>query len=273
MNTTTWLVLLAACGGGTGADSGGPAAGGSLVTDPSATPTGPVRVVLQGQVIEIAVPEDPWIAERLVGTPYTAPGELLTLYYSLADSADELTDGLLPGLEPQMWRSDYYNWWFQPSDDGSYILAPALRGALDYDEHTTLEILSGVIEGREGAATVYLPTYATVGAPEVLALGAGLSFDFANQGFASGVAVVIDADGAVTWANSPETVDEMYSANATTMTSLEIPATAFPRAGAFVVGFAAATRTFASDLRDLHPELSAVRAGRMAFWRVDVAAE
>lgn len=233
----------------------------------------PSPIVLQGQLIELSMPADPWIAERLAGTAFAPPGALLTLYVSRATTPDELEAGLLPGLDPHLWTSDNYDWWFDPSDDGRYDVVPELRYVFHYDEHTSSDVLTGVVDGWEGKARLYLPTYALVGVPEEIALGVGLTLDIADQGFGSGVAVVVDADGAMTWTNDPADISGMYSANASHVTSVEIPASAFPVAGAFVVGFAAATRTFASDLRDLHPELSAVRAGRMAFWRVDVVAE
>jgi hypothetical protein len=244
----------------------------SGVDDDPSQPPGPSEIVLQGELIDMAPPTDPWLVGVLGGTPYLTDSAIsFGVYVTRATSPAALEQGLVADL-PAVY---FYT---AANEEGPLLPGPAvglyslpseLYGGW-YVEQTRLDVESGKVAGWQGAAQLLQPTFAIVYVPRSAPLGQPLVLDFADQGFTSAVATVVDATGTVTWTNDPGSVTEMYKENALSVSSVEIPADAFPAAGDYAVGLAACARTFDSDLEGLERDLTALRAGRMQFWRIEI---
>ena len=231
----------------------------------------PSEIVLQAELIEVSQPTDPWLAARVTGSPFPPPGSTLQLYVARARDPDGLEAGLVSDLRPGIFSYAGYHYELVPGSlAGSYEWRDKQGLAFDYLEGTDLRFESDEVGPWDGDAAVFQPSSARVDVPEFLAFGSDLTLDYGNQGFTSNVAIVLDEAGIVTWSNEPHSIDSMYASNKVEVSSVTIPAEAFPTAGDYAVGLAGCTRTTSADLTALDPALTAVRAGRIAYWRVSV---
>ncbi len=237
-------------------------------TDVPDTDLPPPELVLQGQLVEVSPPTDPWIAGIVASSPFP-PGGHVRLYLSRSTTLEGIEAGLVVDGRPGVFTSDGLYGTLRPDEtDGSYALSEYEASLFSYFEGDFVRFESAGVAPVEGTALVFQPSYAIVSVPETTALGSDLALDYADQGFSSNVAVVLDASGTVTWSNDPDSLGAMLASNQVEAPTLTIPADAFPTAGDYVVGLAACTPTFPTDLVNLVPELTGIRAGRMAFWKV-----
>jgi hypothetical protein len=227
---------------------------------------------MQGELLDMVAPTDPWLVEVLDGTPYlTDTAMYFGVYVARATSQEALEQGRVADLPAvYFYTAAGEEGPLLPGPIAGLYTLPSEQYGGWYVEQTYLDVKSGTVASWQGSAELLQPSYAIVERPHIYPLGVPLVLDFANQGFASGVAAVIDSDGVVTWTNDPASITEMYQQNARPASSVEIPAEAFPAAGDYAVGLAACVRTFDSDLDQLEPELTALRAGRMQFWRIEI---
>ena len=235
-------------------------------TAPAAAEPSPIAI--QGEIIEVTTPTDPWIAAAIASTYWGGPGTRVTLYVSDAAANSGIGDGLVEGLSPRAITVDNAEWELTESSTGRYDLAADLQTAFTWAPFTEVEFRPGIVRDWDGAANAYLPAYPVVYVPPIGSLGADLTFDLGQQGYHSALAVVIDDSGAITWTNAPVDASEMEQTNANTDGIATIPALAFPTAGDYVIGLAASVRTTPNDLEELDPTRTAIRAGRMMFWRI-----
>ncbi len=274
MRSVPFLALVACSSGHRDGPADDPTSG------PSDTGTGSTttiesdasEIALQAQLIEVTASEDPWISARLAAAPFAPPGATLQLYVARATDASELEGGLLPGLRPVILSYHGYPFELAPgAAPGAYDWWEVQPGtAFPYVEGTDVRFEAGAVEAWSPIALAFQPSHGLIDVPEYHPAGSPMVLDYANQAFTSDVAMVLDADGAVTWSNNPDSIATLYAINQVEAESLTIPGEAFSAVGDYVVGVAPCTRTAAGDLTDLDPALSAVRVGRMSLFRVRV---
>lgn len=224
---------------------------------------GPSPVVLQGELVEVTLPADPWLAGVVAVSEWGAPGTRITLHVS--EGAEPVS-----GLSPQVVNVAAEAWTLAEVVPGRYELAADQQAGFGWTPFTEADVQPGAIGAWDGVASAYMPAYAIPYVPSSVVAGSPLTVDFGKQGFHSGLAVVLDGTGATTWTDAPVTLADLVAVNATDVQEVTIPGSAFPAPGEYVVGLAGCVRTLPVDLDQLDPG-SAVRAGRMAFWRVYVA--
>jgi hypothetical protein len=270
------LLLLFACAGPPGGDTATspPAAtdgpGDSDATGTTASPPvdpGPSEIALQGELIGAPdAPGEPWVASIAALAPVPPPSASFQLYISRTTSEDGLVGGLLPGLHPDLRSVLDLAIPLEPGAvDGSYVLPSGYADDYPWGEGGRSDVESGLVAGWRGTATVFQPAGADVAVPAAIAVGDSLLIEFGGQGFSSAIALVLDGSGAVTWTNDPDTVADLYAANAQDSASVTLPGDAFPAPGDYVVGFAACVRTLPANLVELEPDLTAIRACRMVY--------
>jgi hypothetical protein len=273
-------LLLAACSHDAGADTAGAAdspdphpwppedtAGSPIPPDPP----DPSDIVLVGQAIGASDPEDSWLAAVVANGPFALPGAVLRLYVSQASSVAGIEAGMIDGLHPRVNTVENLQLpLVAGGEPGLYVLREGYDAYFPWGAGGHALWTPGEIDGHDGSASVQQPTVPILEVPEILAAGTPLVLDYAHQAFTSSVAVVLDADGSVTWSSDPAGVSALRLAITVDAGSVAIPAEAFPVPGDYAVGLAACTRTFPTDLTDLDPDLTAIRAGLMTWWKLTV---
>lgn len=120
--------------------------------------------------------------------------------------------------------------------------------------------------GKTFTATVTLPAAPAIthngqhvaNTPLTLALGR----EFDNE-----LTIVVDQDGNITWDSRPQDVGDYldWIGNSDGVTSVELPASAFPTAGtAYAVGVAGVDKALDRDFDEFNPLVSNFAAGQMA---------
>lgn len=264
-------IVLVACAGDPGREvpAAGPDAppagetGGSAELPVDASP-----VALQGQLLDVPAQADPWIAEVLAGTPWGDPGVRGSVWVT-APPEPGVPPAPVDGLAPTISTFNERSWLLRPAGTpGRYDLAPV--SDMPWVPFDAMEVRSGAVGAWDGLANALVPADAQIWQERALPLGGALVLEWGRQGYQSAVAVVVDASGAVTWTDDPADLDALVAANTRGADRTTIPAAAFPAPGAYAVGIAPCVRTYADDLVALDPAASAVRVGRMVFWRVEV---
>ncbi len=234
----------------------------TIDTDPDRSGPAPSPVAVQGQLLDVPVQADSWIAGVLAGTPWGAAGVRGTVWVSVG------ADGV-NGLTPTLTTKDDAVWpLVAAAEVGRYDLP--VEAGFAWIPFTEADVRPGAIDAWDGVASAYMAGDALVYVAPKLPLGADLELLWGGQGFHSAVAVVVDAAGTVTWTDDPADRDGLANANAIDTDRTLIPAAAFPAVGDYAVGLAPCVRTFPNDLVQLDPGSSAVRAGQMTFRRVQV---
>ena len=103
--------------------------------------------------------------------------------------------------------------------------------------------------------------------------GSAMTLDFTGLDVYTSLVVVVNTAGDITYSNEPEGAEELYErmVDAVPLETTEVPGTAFPSMGYYVVGVTGLTPASDEDLVGLNQEFSAMMAGQMRFWLVEVA--
>jgi len=165
-----------------------------------------------------------------------------------------------------------------PIEDGNLsvdgLVVAALGGGryrldgFDYVPGTvaTLSVVAPL--AAPGSLTPTLPGSIAAEVPATSFLGQGLTIGLPGDPHQMGLALVVGAAG-VTWTNVPDSPEawQYVLGQDGAVTSLRVPATAFPSPGAYAIGVAAVD-VFPEAVRDLNPAYSEAMAGRMSFHSV-----
>ena len=100
-----------------------------------------------------------------------------------------------------------------------------------------------------------------------LTANTAVNIDLTGQEFDSALVIVMLADGGVTYSNQPDGIREFYdfTHGSELVTTVEIPAEAFPSNGVYAIGVAGLTHTVAEDLTEMNTALTSIMAGKMVF--------
>lgn len=128
--------------------------------------------------------------------------------------------------------------------------------------------------GREEASWIdlVLPQAADLALPKHHDAGKALDLDLANQGFNSATVFVYDPLGVPTWGNYPTSITDLYNRSLATepLTTLTIPAEAFPKPGIYAIGFAGMVHNSDEQLDGVNKLLSRGMSGKTTFATLDV---
>ncbi len=217
-------------------------------------------LVAQGIVLSVQDPGDPTVQTALSAAG-TEIGTSATIFLADAASAADLANAPVLGATVVLDGTSAID-----NGDGSYLIAPSVGLTYAVGESWTTTIIPTPDAG-ESLATVTLPEAAVIEWPETIVTGEAWSFSLEDQGFDGVVLVVLDIDGAPTYSNEPKSVGDLYNATASgePLTVVEIPASAFPADGVYIIGVAGLVGTTAADLFEVNTALSNVSAGQMLF--------
>jgi hypothetical protein len=139
-------------------------------------------------------------------------------------------------------------------------------GAYALEPDATWEI-AVTIGGSSSHADVDLPPPADFTPPAQHSANTPLTVDFTGQEFDGALLVVVDQDGAITFDNRPADIRDVYNLTRGEAPGvIEIPASAFPAAGAYAVGVAGIRSTSGNDRMDgMNTVLSSAMAGQLVF--------
>ena len=165
-------------------------------------------------------------------------------------------------------------------DFGAATLAPQGSGLyLGTSEDTTLVYTVGasVTHTVSDHGKTFTVTHSLPAAPDIThdgqhvantALTLPLGREFDNE-----LTIVVDQDGNVTWDSRPQSVSEYLDwIGNSSVTSVEIPASAFPDAGAaYAVGVAGVEKALDRDFDEFNPLVSNFAAGQMTVLPVVTA--
>lgn len=254
MKHVPWLVVLAGC------DIFDKA---KQVADAIEGLTNPL--VLQGLVLSVQDPGDPTVVAVLEAAG-TEIGTGATVFLADAASASDLDNAPIAGGSVTIDDVSATD-----QGDGSYVIDPSM-GLLYVAGETWSTRAFPLPDSDESVATVILPPPASITWPETLTVDEPFLFDLTGQGYDGSVLLVLDQNGTPTYSNEPESIDDVYNATLSEgeLETVEIPASAFPTEGVFVIGVAGLVGTTSADLVEVNTALSNVSAGQMVFRAVTV---
>ena len=148
--------------------------------------------------------------------------------------------------------------------NGSYTLEP---GPLTYAPGASWN-LDALIASDTSGAVFTLPPAPNVTVPTTHTTSTPMSLSLSGQGYDIIVGLVADiTTGEITWSNEPEDIRDVYElATGSGTETLDIPETAFPTSGAYVVGIAGLTKATAADMDNMNTALSNITAGKMKLF-------
>ena len=154
---------------------------------------------------------------------------------------------------------------FTEAGAGNYVLTP---GGLEWAPGQTWTLAVSV-EGADPGAIAFetqAPVTATV--PDQHTKNTALPIDLTGQGYTSALIIVVDASGAVTYNNKPESIREVYdlTRGTTEVTTVEVPAAAFPGDSVYLVGIAGMNHTVGEDISGMNDVLSSALFGVMKWF-------
>jgi hypothetical protein len=179
----------------------------------------------------------------------------------LADAADvaDLENAPVQGANVRLQAAT-----LQESAPGTYLMNP---GAETYQDGATWTLGVSVGSGASASADIELPPPAEFALPDSLAVNAGTSVDLTGQDFDGALVVVLDQNGSITFDNRPSDVRAVYElARGEPAGQIDIPGTAFPQAGAYLIGVAGLRGTSGADtVEKMNSVLTTRTAGKLRF--------
>ncbi|TNE87401.1 MAG: hypothetical protein EP330_18210 [Deltaproteobacteria bacterium] len=136
---------------------------------------------------------------------------------------------------------------------------------LTYEEGATWNLDVDVADTSARAA-LHLPQEPTFTAPTLTA-NTAVTVDLTGQGFNSALVVVLEATSGLTYSNQPTGIREFYdfTHGGDDVTTVEIPAEAFPGDGVYAIGIAGLVHTVGDDLTEMNTGLTSIMSGKMVF--------
>lgn len=212
-------------------------------------------LVTQALVLGVAPPSE---ASDIDLPPEYAEGAGATVF--LADAADvaDLENAPITGADVSI-RSVAV----AEVGAGGYALEP---GDIAYAPNETWE-LQVTLSGDSATAGIALPPPADFTVPAAHTVNSGLTVDLTGQDFDGAFVVVVDDGGNIVYDNRPTDIKGLYDLTRGEAAGvIEIPATAFPQVGGYLVGVAGIrTTTGREDLDGMNTVLSTMMAGQLVF--------
>ena len=148
--------------------------------------------------------------------------------------------------------------------NGTYTLEP---GTLNYTVGATWTMIA-TINNQDATASFTLPPAPNVSVPSIHSKNESMTLSLAGQGFDMVVGLVANVEtGEVTWSNEPEDIGDVYDlATGSSSESLDIPGSAFPTTGAYIVGIAGLTKGKSGEFKKMNTALSNAVAGKMKLF-------
>lgn len=219
-------------------------------------------LVGEGMVIGVLPPEDERIDLEALG--YDA-GASATMFLADAASADDLGNVLISGATVTATDGVTSVTLEEQADSGAYVSLPG--SGLAYTAGETVTI-TAVIGTDEGSGSVVLPPAAGLALAEQHTANEPLDIDVTGKGYTGTLIVVMDTvSGDVTYTNEPQDVQAVYQLTRGTeeVTTVTIPAEAFPNESVYALGFAGLDHSVGSDFEGMNTLLSGIIAGQLEF--------
>jgi hypothetical protein len=213
-------------------------------------------LVVQAIVLGVDLPDD---AEGIELPAEFAAGSTATAFLADAGSVADL--GNAPVIDATVRMQNETLGAIAP---GAYQLTP---GALAYNAGSSWSFSASVGGGNSATASIALADSADFTLPTEHAAGNGFSVDLSGQGFDGAFVVVTDSSGAITFDNRPTDIRGFYELSRGEEAGVvEIPGTAFPSAGAYLVGVAGIESTTGREsMSRMNTALSSMMSGNLVF--------
>ena len=192
-----------------------------------------------------------------IGDAGLSEGTTLTLFLADAASVTEIENA--PVTDATVFIHG------EEATGGEGGLYTAAGGGLVYEDNATWNLQVDVAD-TSATAALHLPGEPTFTLPALTA-NTAVTLDLTGQGFNSALVVVLEGTSGVTYSNQPEGIREFYEFTRGTdeITTVEIPADAFPGDGVYAVGVAGLVNTTSDDLTEMNTGISAIMSGKMVF--------
>ena len=222
-------------------------------------------LVSQTIVLGVAEPDSKEI--DLKGTEFDK-GTLAQVFLADAASVNEIESAPISGADVKLRIGSTAAVWFNEDAGGAYSASgdDGLVYAGGEEAALTVEIGEDV-----GEATLTLPQPPTATIRETHAANTAMQVELEGVAYDAVLGVVINVtSGEITWQNRPEGIREVYDLTHGDggVTSLNIPATAFPAGCVCAVGVAGLMNAASDAFVNQNTGLSSFTAGQMKFWPV-----
>jgi hypothetical protein len=220
-------------------------------------------LVAEGVIMSFVPPESDQF--NFENTPYSE-GTITTIGLADAKNAADLANAPVSGAAVTV-RGNVQ---VDASETSPGLYTVDLGSDLDYTANQTWNIDINPSEEDEVAmATINLPEGLDLQTiPDEHDPGVALQVDLEGAGYNSAIVIVLDgATGNTTYSNEPKTVTDLYNfmTGDEELSSVEIPASAFPGQTVYMVGIAGMVHTTTEDVSDMNTALSKFMAGQMRF--------
>lgn len=197
------------------------------------------------------------------------PGVTIQVYLANAASAADIESAPLSSARVVLETpDDAYG--VESLGSGAYALGVA--AAIPYVEEQEWTVWADA--GREEASWIdlILPQAAELNLPKHHDADKALDLDLTGQGYNSATVFVYDPLGVPTWGNYPTSITDLYNRSLATdqLTTLTIPAEAFPKPGLYAIGFAGMVHNSDEQLDGVNKLLSRGMSGKTTFVTLDV---
>lgn len=218
-------------------------------------------LVSESLVLGVVAPEDDRIDLSTLGYE---PGAGATVFLADASSVDNLDDVLVSGAT--VTADDGVNTVvLDEQTDGAYVVPPG--AGLAYVAGNTMTV-SATIGTSTGTGQIVLPPGANLSVAEQHVANEPLLIDVAGKGYTGSLVLVFDTlSGELTYSNEPQDIRAVYdlTRGTTELTTVTIPAKAFPGESVYALGFAGLVHTRADDFDNMNTLLSGIIAGQLEF--------
>ena len=220
-------------------------------------------LVADGVILSFVPPQSDVI--DFSNTPYSE-GTITTIGLADAKNAADLANAPISGAAVTVRGNVQID--AEETSPGIYTVE--LGSELEYTANQTWGIDINPAEAEE-IATVSLNLPAPIDLSSITeqhTANQSLVVDVTGAGFQSAIVLVMDgATGNTTYSNEPKTITELYNfmTGDEEITSVEVPAEAFPNQTLYLVGIAGMVHTTEDDIVNANTALSKFMAGQMHF--------
>lgn len=219
--------------------------------------------VMEAMLIGVEPPDSDLV--DLTGTEFEG-GTGATVLLADATQADDLEEAPIEGARVDIQIGGrWYN--LRDDADGKYIVDEGI--SYPAGEEVTVRIR----DGEERGASVRAPESLDLEIVESHSVRSPLVVRAETAGLDTIAVVVMEVEsGEILYDNRPATIEEVYAlTHGDGSLAVEVPGTAFPRPGAYVIGVAGLAISEAEGLENVNTTISAFAAGTIRFWPVYVA--
>ena len=220
-------------------------------------------LVADGVILSFVPPESDMI--DFENTPYSQ-GTITTIGLADAKNPTDLENAPVSGAAVTI-RGNVQ---IDAVETAPGIYSVELGSDLAYTANQTWNIdINPGEEDEVAGVQINLPAPLDVGTiPEEHTNDQPLNLDLTGLGYNSAIVIVLDgATGNTTYSNEPKTITVLYNfmTGDEELTSVEIPADAFPNQTVYMVGVAGMVHTTEDDITEMNTALSKFMAGQMVF--------